>query len=272
MVGNQTRAVRKAAASSIAPNLAFVMKIRQIILAGAALLSVATMAGCATSQRASLTPSGNAQVAAYTAPDSLPTEGSAGATTKLGYGAVVDEGFALPAIPTDKIDPQYLRQRVSFEEGRQYEAGTVVVDTPNRFLYVVEADGMAMRYGIGVGRAGFSWAGEANIRAKRSWPKWFPPGEMIDRKPELEPYRDGMDPGLTNPLGARALYLYQGGKDTLFRLHGTPEWWTIGTAASSGCIRLMNQDILDLYERVPMDARVVVRQGKERMAAGYAGT
>ncbi|MBB4005251.1 lipoprotein-anchoring transpeptidase ErfK/SrfK [Aurantimonas endophytica] len=245
--------------------IGIVMKIKSFLLVGVAVASIATMAGCASSQRASLQPSSVS--AAYTGPDGLQNGGSMAAASALGYGGTVDDGYTLPPIPTQKIDPQYLRQRVTFEEGREHAPGTVVVDTPNRFLYVVEPDGMAMRYGIGVGKTGFSWAGEANIRNKQHWPKWFPPAEMIDRKPELEPYRQGMDPGLQNPLGARALYLHQGGKDTLFRLHGTPEWWTIGTAASSGCIRLMNQDIIDLYERVPMDAKVVVRQGAERLAA-----
>ncbi|MCQ0988532.1 L,D-transpeptidase [Jiella marina] len=226
------------------------------------------LAGCANGpQRVTMKPTSDAQIAtAYTGPSALPNEGSVAATANFGYSATVDDGYDLPAIPTEKIDPQYLRQRVSYPEGAAYEPGTVIVDTPNRFLYVVEADGMAMRYGIGVGRSGFSWKGEAYINDKQHWPKWFPPAEMIDRKPELEPYRDGMEPGLRNPLGARALYLWQNGKDTLFRLHGTPEWWTIGTAASSGCIRLMNQDIIDLYERVPMNARVVVKQGNELLA------
>ncbi|MBO0903709.1 L,D-transpeptidase [Jiella sp. MQZ13P-4] len=225
------------------------------------------LAGCADNpHRASLHPAADAQVAAYAGPDDLATAGGLAATGEIGYGAVTDDGFALPAIPTAKVDPQFLRQEVSYPDGAQYEPGTVVVDTANRFLYVVEANGMAMRYGIGVGRQGFSWAGDAEVHDKQHWPKWFPPAEMIDRKPELEPYREGMQPGLTNPLGARALYLWQNGKDTLFRLHGTPEWWTIGTAASSGCIRLMNQDIVDLYNRVPLGAKVVVKQGNERLA------
>ena len=121
-----------------------------------------------------------------------------------------------------------------------------------------------MRYGIGVGKAGFAWEGEAYIAWKQEWPTWTPPKEMISRKPELAKYgKDGMKPGLSNPLGARALYLFnQKGQDTLFRLHGTPEWNSIGTAASSGCIRLMNQDIIDLYERVRpgKSARVIVKQ------------
>ena len=244
------------------------MKIKTILSVGAAVVSMLAFAGCASSSnRASLKPAADAQMAAaYTAPSSLPTEGSVAATGALGYGAVTDDGYALPAIPTKKIDPQFLRQEVSYPEGVGYKPGTVVVDTPNRFLYVIEPNGMAMRYGIGVGRSGFSWSGTATIENKQHWPKWFPPSEMIDRKPELEPYRDGMQPGLTNPLGARALYLWQNGKDTLFRLHGTPEWWTIGTAASSGCIRLMNQDIIDLYDRVPQGAEVIVKQGNERLA------
>lgn len=240
------------------------MSLKPVLLAGLATTLLAA-AGCTSSERASLPPV-DARLAAYTS-QSAPLDGSLGAVVSApGYGAVVDDGYSLPAIPTNKIDPQYLRQQVAYPEGAQYEPGTVVVDTPNRFLYVVQEGGTAMRYGIGVGRSGFSWSGDAVIRDKQHWPKWHPPAEMIERKPDLEPYRDGMEPGLTNPLGARALYLYQNGKDTLFRLHGTPEWWTVGTAASSGCIRLMNQDIIDLYERVPMNAKVVVKQGTERLA------
>jgi lipoprotein-anchoring transpeptidase ErfK/SrfK len=142
--------------------------------------------------------------------------------------------------------------------------GTIIVDTPKRFLYFVLPGKKAVRYGIGVGKAGFAWEGEAYIAWKQEWPKWTPPKEMIDRKPELARYgEDGMKPGLKNPLGARALYLFnERGEDTLFRLHGTPEWKSIGTAASSGCIRLMNQDIIDLYNRVRpgKNARVVVKQ------------
>ena len=115
--------------------------------------------------------------------------------------------------------------------------------------------------GIGVGKAGFEWSGEAHIGWKQEWPKWTPPAEMIERRPDLEKYSSdngGMPGGPTNPLGARALYLMQGNVDTLYRLHGTPQWASIGTAASSGCIRLMNQDIIDLYKRVPNGAKVVV--------------
>ena len=177
------------------------------------------------------------------------------------YRAVKDAGYTIPEIPVEKIDKQYLRQRVDYAGSEK--PGTIIVDVSKRFLYLIEEGGKAIRYGVGVGKAGFEWQGNAYVGWKREWPKWTPPNEMIKRKPELVKYSQdngGMPPGLNNPLGARALYLFKNGKDTLYRLHGTPEWWTIGTAASSGCIRLMNQDILDLYSRVNARAKVVVKQ------------
>ncbi|WP_440409708.1 L,D-transpeptidase [Neorhizobium petrolearium] len=177
------------------------------------------------------------------------------------YGTVVDGGFVIPAIPYQQINPRYYRQRVLDPTGER--PGTVVVDTPSRFLYLVEPGGSAMRYGVGIGREGFAWSGEGVIQWRQKWPKWTPPNDMIARQPELAKYsadNGGMPPGLTNPLGARALYIFQNGQDTLYRLHGSPEWNSIGKAVSSGCVRLMNQDIIDLYERVPQKARVVVWQ------------
>ncbi len=134
-------------------------------------------------------------------------------------------------------------------------AGTIVVDTHTRHLYFVQADGQAMQYGIGVGRQGFEWKGEAQVHNKQEWPAWYPPKDMLKRRPDLPEHMEG---GLDNPLGARALYLYQGNKDTLFRIHGTNEPDTIGKAVSSGCIRMMNEDVTDLYTRVGVGARVVV--------------
>ena len=119
-------------------------------------------------------------------------------------------------------------------------------------------EGKAMRYGIGVGRAGFAWKGSARVAAKKPWPTWTPPKEMIEREPELEKYAKGMPPGLENPLGARALYIFQNGRDTLYRVHGSREAHTIGRAVSSGCIRLLNQDVIDLYDRVKPGAKIVV--------------
>ena len=199
---------------------------------------------------------------ALTSCSSVP-QGSSKSTTEIfssSYGSSEDAGYALPAIPIKKVDSRFHRQTVRYETTER--RGTVIVDTKSRFLYYVLGHGMAMRYGIGVGKEGFAWKGQAYIAWKQEWPSWHPPKEMAVRKPEVARYvGKGMDPGLTNPLGARALYLFNDkGEDTLFRLHGTPEWRSIGTAASSGCIRLMNQDIIDLYNRVTpgKNARVVV--------------
>lgn len=176
------------------------------------------------------------------------------------YGARVDHGFSLPAVPTQALPKRYLRQQVRY--ATREKPGTVIVNTRSRYLYLVMAGGKAMRYGIGVGRAGFGWSGTANVGWKRAWPTWTPPAEMIEREPKLAKYgaaSGGMPGGPANPLGARALYLMQNGRDTLYRLHGTPNWRSIGTAQSSGCIRLINQDVIDLYERVPNGAKVIVR-------------
>ncbi len=172
------------------------------------------------------------------------------------YAAIEDGEFTIPAIPGNRIDRQFWRQVVDDPFGEL--PGTLVVDTPNRFLYLTLQDKQALRVGIGVGKQGFTWSGRATIQMKRRWPTWTPPREMIERVPELEKWAKGQPPGLDNPLGARALYIYQGGRDTLYRVHGSPEWWSIGTAASSGCIRLTNHDIVDLFERVPNGSPILV--------------
>ncbi|MEJ8307579.1 L,D-transpeptidase [Agrobacterium larrymoorei] len=175
------------------------------------------------------------------------------------YGPKPEEQFPLPAIPYQKIDPRFYRQMVENSTGER--PGTIVVDTANHFLYLTYENNQAMRYGVGLGRAGFEWAGRGVIQYKRQWPRWTPPDEMIARQPELQPYSSangGMAPGLMNPLGARALYIFKDGRDTIYRLHGSPEWWTIGKSVSSGCVRLMNQDIVDLYNRVPDGTPIVV--------------
>jgi lipoprotein-anchoring transpeptidase ErfK/SrfK len=147
------------------------------------------------------------------------------------------------------FDPRYEKQLVDYsgKEG----AGTIVVDTPNKFLYLVQADGKALRYGIGVGRPGFTWSGVKTISAKREWPDWTPPAEMLARRPDLPRHMVG---GPENPLGARAMYL----GSSLYRIHGSNEPWTIGTNVSSGCIRMRNDDVIDLYGRVNVGTRVVV--------------
>lgn len=173
------------------------------------------------------------------------------------YGPRVDAGYQLPRIPISKVPRKYHRQIVRYET--KEKPGTVIVDTKEKFLYLVLGDGEAMRYGIGVGREGFEWQGTARIAMKREWPTWTPPAAMIKRQPELAKWRNGMPPGLNNPLGARALYLFNKGGDSGYRLHGSPEWNSIGHAMSSGCIRLMNQDIIDLYDRVQVGAKVIVK-------------
>ena len=173
------------------------------------------------------------------------------------YGAKRDAGYRLPSIPIYKVDRKYHRQIVRYDT--KEKPGTIIVDTKAKHLYYIMPEGRAMRYGIGVGREGFEWSGVARVGMKREWPMWTPPEPMIRRQPELAKYRDGMRPGLSNPLGARALYLHNRRGDTGYRLHGTPEWWSIGKAMSSGCIRLLNQDIIDLYERAEVGAKVIVK-------------
>ena len=173
--------------------------------------------------------------------------------------------------PSAAIDPRYMRREVSYPSAEP--PGTIIVDPQNHYLYFVEGSGRAIRYGIGVGRQGFTWSGTANVRTKREWPDWYPPREMIQRKPELMSQVSTLQSGLgvpggpDNPLGARALYLWQGNKDTLYRIHGTNEPDTIGRSVSSGCIRMLNQDVIDLYERTPLGAKVVVLAAGGRAAA-----
>jgi lipoprotein-anchoring transpeptidase ErfK/SrfK len=157
-----------------------------------------------------------------------------------------------------RIDRQWMPQDVSYS-GRE-RPGTIVIDVANRFLYHVQEGGTARRYGIGVGRDGFRWAGSAVVGRKAEWPTWTPPPAMIRRQPELREWAGGMPGGVDNPLGARALYLYRGGRDTLYRIHGTNAPWTIGQAMSSGCIRMVNEHVEELYERVRVGSRVIVRQ------------
>ena len=178
------------------------------------------------------------------------------------YGAVTGEPFPVPAINLARINSRFLRTEVSYSAAEP--AGTIVIDPAGHHLYLTDGNGRAIRYGVGVGRQGFAWSGNAVIHDKRSWPDWYPPKEMLARDPSIMESMShlqggiGMPGGPGNPLGARAMYLFQGNKDTLFRIHGTVEPWTIGTSISSGCIRMINQDVMDLYERVPVGTKVVV--------------
>lgn len=167
-----------------------------------------------------------------------------------------DDPFPLPPFNYSKL-PEAFRPAVVDYTGRQWP-GTVIVDTPARQIYLVLQGGKAMRWGCAVGKDGFRWAGLADIGRKVMWPRWTPPKEMIARSPEKAKWANGMPGGPDNPLGARALYLFQNGNDTLYRIHGTTDPMSIGHNASSGCIRMINQDVVELYRRVPIGTRVVV--------------
>jgi lipoprotein-anchoring transpeptidase ErfK/SrfK len=151
---------------------------------------------------------------------------------------------------------QFQRQIVKFRTAEK--PGTIVIDSDKHFLYYVLPDFQAIRYGIGVGRDGFGWAGVVDVGRKAEWPTWTPPASMIERDPRLAEYAGGMPGGPDNPLGARAIYLYEDGRDTIYRIHGTTEPWSIGLSVSSGCIRMVNDDVIDLYERVERGAKVIV--------------
>jgi lipoprotein-anchoring transpeptidase ErfK/SrfK len=212
---------------------------RRLFMLGAPFL----LAGCASSRRLSA--------------DSL-FDGMGGSDYdyRAIYAGGEDNGYPIPAIDLSKIDPQFFRREVSDPTGEA--PGTIVVDPENHFLYHVHEDGNATRYGVGVGREGFAWNGRAMIKRKAVWPTWTPPSDMVMRDSEAAKWASGMPGGPGNPLGARAMYLFQGSRDTLYRLHGTIDPTSIGKSMSSGCIRLLNQDIIDLFGHTPIATRVVV--------------
>jgi lipoprotein-anchoring transpeptidase ErfK/SrfK len=172
------------------------------------------------------------------------------------YAARRDGDLVLPAVDVGAFHRELLRNRVEFATTEA--PGSIVIDTKGPFLYFVEPEGMATRYGIAVGREGFGWTGAGTVQRTARWPRWTPPPEMIARDPSLEKWRGGQPGGISNPLGARALYIYFGGRDSGFRIHGTNTPKSIGWAASSGCFRMLNQDVIDLYDRVQKGAKVVV--------------
>lgn len=205
--------------------------------------------------------SGCTSIGSRTEPISAPALKPAPPTMPAAYGAILDEPYPIPAIEPGIVAERFWRQRVPNPFPGE-AAGTIIVDPNAFYLHLIENSQTAMRYGIGVGRQGFSWSGDAVVQYKRKWPRWKAPDDMVARNPELAPYsvaNGGMDPGPLNPLGARALYLFQNGKDTLYRIHGNPEANSIGRAVSSGCIRLLNQDIIDLHARVRDGSKVIVR-------------
>jgi lipoprotein-anchoring transpeptidase ErfK/SrfK len=177
----------------------------------------------------------------------------------LAIAAAVFPGAALASKPKKPfvVDPQYSPQPVEFPSA--YSPGTIIVDTTGRFLYLVESETQARRYGIGVGKAGLVWKGTAEVGRKAEWPFWKPTAKMIKRNPrKYLRYANGLRGGRKNPLGSRAIYLYRDGKDTMYRIHGTTEPWTIGRAVSNGCIRMANEHVEDLFARVSVGTKVVV--------------
>jgi lipoprotein-anchoring transpeptidase ErfK/SrfK len=172
------------------------------------------------------------------------------------YGPAPNEKFQIPAVDVSKIDPKYFRQTVRYDT--KEAPGTIIIDPGNYYVYRIEGDGKATRYGANVGRAGFLWSGEAYVGRKAEWAVWTPPKEMILRQPEARKYAGGMPGGLDNPLGARTLYLYRNGVYTLYTIYSTSDPETIGTGITSGCTGLLSQDMIDLYARTPIKTKVVV--------------
>jgi lipoprotein-anchoring transpeptidase ErfK/SrfK len=172
------------------------------------------------------------------------------------YGPVPNEKFPIPAVDVSKIDSKYYRRTVRYDTTEA--PGTIIIDPSNHYVYRIEGDGNATRYGANVGRTGFLWSGEAYVGRKAEWPVWTPPKEMILRQPEAGKYAGGMPGGLDNPLGARTLYLYQNGVYTLYTIYSTSVAQSIGTGITSGCTGLLSQDMIDLYSRTPVKTKVVV--------------
>jgi len=185
-----------------------------------------------------------------------PASGAGETSTLVSLPGPEDQSFPISEDDYLLIKPQFRPRIVDFPTNEP--PGTIIINTRNRFLYLVLGNGRAKRYGVGVGRRGFQWSGMARVGRKAKWPVWIPPQEMMERDREAAKWPDGMPGGPNNPLGARALYLYQDGVDTLYRIHGTREPTTIGRAVSSGCVRMLNADVADLFERTPIGTKVVV--------------
>jgi len=183
-------------------------------------------------------------------------EGMNGPEVARMYGPLPEEKFPVPAVDVSKLNPKFVRRTVRYES--KEAPGTIIVDPGNYYVYRIEGDGNATRYGANVGRDGFKWSGDAYVGRKAEWPIWTPPKEMIKRQPEAAKYAGGMPPGLDNPLGARTLYLYQNGAYTLYTIYSTSDPETIGNGITSGCTGLLTQDMMDLYERTPVKTKVVV--------------
>lgn len=246
---------------------------RRLFLAGSGLTAAFGLAGCNSTQSgkpnvAANTPGGSRMLVAdigqkpnATGPVPEQSFDSGPSRYQALYGEVPDK-FPIPALKPGVVQPAFWRADVDYNTNEP--AGTIVIDPRQHYLYHVKGGGKATRYGVGVGREGFGWHGIASINSKQEWPDWYPPKEMIERQPDIQKVVTklqsgiGLPGGPRNPLGARAMYLWQNNKDTLFRIHGTLEPWTIGSNVSSGCIRMVNQDAIHLYNETQVGTRVVV--------------
>jgi lipoprotein-anchoring transpeptidase ErfK/SrfK len=184
------------------------------------------------------------------------TDGISSAEAARMYAAVPEEKFPIPAVDVAKVNPKFFRRTVAYDS--KEAPGTIIVDPSNYYVYRIEGEGLATRYGANVGREGFLWSGNAYVGRKAEWPVWTPPKEMIKRQPEAAKYAGGMPGGLDNPLGARTLYLYQNGAYTLYTIYSTIDPESIGSGVTSGCTGLLTQDMLHLYEQTPVKTKVVV--------------
>jgi lipoprotein-anchoring transpeptidase ErfK/SrfK len=231
---------------------------RAVAMGGCATLVAAGLAGC-VSTNSPVRIAGAPIVPLLREPRFMPAPEN---VPKNVYGPIEGEPFPIAAVDLSGINPAFLRTEVAYAGTEP--PGTIVIDPGHHYLYEVLDAGRATRFGIGVGREGFGWSGTATIKSKQAWPDWYPPKEMIRRQPGIRAELAGLQGGLgmpggpRNPLGARAMYLWQDNRDTLYRIHGTFEPRTIGTNVSSGCIRMINQDVIDLYSRVPLGAKVLV--------------
>ncbi|WP_243370843.1 L,D-transpeptidase family protein [Microvirga solisilvae] len=184
------------------------------------------------------------------------SDGMSAAEASRVYGPVPNEKFPIPAIDVSKVDPKYYRRTVRYET--KEAPGTIIVDPGNYYVYRIEEDGNATRYGANVGRDGFRWSGEAYVGRKGEWATWTPPREMIKRQPEAAKWAGGMPGGLDNPLGARTLYLYRNGAYTLYTIYASLDAESIGNGITSGCVGLLTQDMMHLYDRTPVKTKVIV--------------
>jgi lipoprotein-anchoring transpeptidase ErfK/SrfK len=184
------------------------------------------------------------------------SDGMSLAEARQVYGPVPDEKFPIPAIDVSKVDPKYFRRTVRYDT--KEAPGTIIVDPGNYYVYRIEEDGNATRYGANVGRDGFRWSGDAYVGRKGQWATWTPPREMIKRQPEAAKWAGGMPGGLDNPLGARTLYLYQNGAYTLYTIYASLDAESIGNGITSGCVGLLTQDMMHLWDRTPVKTKVVV--------------